>query len=238
MDQLNAHTNSFCESYILGSCPEYLNTISSLAFCYVAIVSILGTSWHYNNNYYILYHSLMIILGISSASYHYYCTVISRLADETTMMILTALILINLYNTSYKVPKLLYTLLILMYYILAIICNAILLNRSIFVVIYGFPIFIGIIFHVLILYCRLNNTHFIWLAADAVLLMTIGFILWIIVEIFCHNNIVLLLFHPLWHILMAYGVHNIFQYTYYNTLKFDDNNEIITVLGLYCIKIN
>ena len=234
----NSRDHSFCESKILGS-PEYLNVISSLGYFLVGGMFIKKPI---NDIGFKILSNLCIFIGVGSIFFHWVSYFSFRLMDEIPMILMeffilfyTEDLLLRLYqitnlsllennrltsiwrgsNKILDIKMFFYIFSMLLFIIFDVIPK----ERHIF------PYLFGGIFHLNIykllrlrkelkkipdtLYIRKN-------IKKSIIGIFLGTIIWGLTEITCNYKtfFILLLGHPIWHLLSCYGLFLILSVLY------------------------
>jgi hypothetical protein len=217
MDKLYEPTTAFCESTLFNGCPEYVNVISSLYFCFVSFINFKYTTYHKLYTEIFTYNLFMFALGVASIVYHSMCNTYGKLLDETAMLLLVCLIIINYIHViiSNVVIKFIMGCLVILYCITIIIINVVYMNIILFSICFMIPI-ISTIIHFeynIRYYVKLNvYTLAIWHMNVGVAI--ISCLMWIITELFC-EYVGYLFGHAIWHVGMCWFVHHIIQLIIY-----------------------
>jgi len=189
---------------------------------------------HYTNSFIINFvYSVFVVIGIGSFAYHWTEQIGWALMDETPMIIsiFTGLLYIqytnfilskfnsyNKYQTTnltYKLEMIIYTY--IMFHFMTI--NTMDYYRKLFPFFFGCILllfyykFINLINH----FDKSFNTNITNIGIKQLITISISAIIWCFTEIFCkyNNNLILIIGHPLWHFIIAFGFYNIIQIIYF-----------------------
>jgi hypothetical protein len=225
MNKLLYPIEAFCESKLFNGCPECVNTISSLYFCVVAYIGFTHTKkYHYMFECFIFYVYLFV-LGLTSALYHGTCVISGKLLDESTMLLITCIMILYVIDVSNynKENKFIIGVVITSYYVLVLIINSIIVNIILFSLLFISPILLLIIikYDMFVIIGDNDDKMAIRVLNNSVYTLIISCLFWLVTEALCDQWIYIgLLFgHMFWHIGMAYTTHHIFQYVYYVKLR-------------------
>jgi len=228
------YDHNFCEGKINGM-PEYLNATTSLIFIgfglyglspkYIGfdknILHVLQT-----NNFIInIVYSTFVVIGYGSAGYHWTGQIGWALMDETPMIVCLFLGISYLYQT-YKLLNIknkttggLRHIVILSGMFFFIVINAMENYRNMF------PYFFtGSVVSFYLLLRQTMLTFDLAYSMDItkkinnnVAIAIFGGTVWYFTELYCNHsrNKLLLLGHPLWHMVISYSFYNIIQLIYF-----------------------
>ena len=207
MTTLNVNfTHNFCESRIYGK-PEIVNSFTSLFISILPFFYGFPRSKSLRRIFYIL-----IFNGFSSCYYHYYLNWFGKHLDEISMILATYVGIYKLvlfFPWRDKFPLFLLDL----YFLLMLSINTIPEYDILFPFLFAINIFS-------LLYLIVELEKILPIGNKCLFISLIGFIFWLISEIFCNEY--LYLGHAVWHILFPLGF---LQYIYNLDMAIPKLNE-------------
>lgn len=241
LSKLFDSTDAFCESKILGACPEWFNVLSSFSFCLISFISYKKNNL--KNFPFFFFHIYFFSIGLGSSIYHGLCMTLGKALDEG-IMILTTMMLISYHVYVLKCTdqiKFVIGFIVSSYYILLLIVNTIILKIEIFVVLFMIPIVAGVLFLKIKKPYIVNQNSKNGIFANRIIkialwCLIISCIVWVTTELMCiyYDNIIFLIGHPIWHIGMSISTHYFFQYIYFIDLA---NNNRVNIEWYYTFPI-
>jgi len=230
------YDHNFCEGKINGM-PEYFNSITSLVFVGVGLY---GLSQQYTafdkpiqkilktNSFIInLIYSIFVVIGYGSAGYHWTGQMGWALLDETPMIVCLFIGISYLYQTYNLLQKRESC------FIYSNACHICIVSLMFFFIVVNtmenyrklFPYFFTgsvLSFYLLLRYTMYSfdkkKLQFIThIGNKNVYIIICGGVIWYFTELMCNysHNKLLLIGHPLWHLLICYGFYNIIQVIYF-----------------------